>query len=543
MPWTNPMRRVNDFSQPARLFACILLAGQYAHAAGLIIATNFAIPANPSFSNGVAQVAFSATATGGNPGSDYTLFYFNRKATIEKVRAAILLPANVSARKSGYEGTYTDQAGVVHNQGTDNLIEYDHFCCSFNNGCTLMDPCLTIGTTLDFLNALIGIRSTAGLTARNLLDTTEFVAGVGSTLTNCSNGNCIPTGVTYPHPYAKNDRRETLFGCLYGNVPDAIHGSGGYIFMSGRNNLDAGSALPAVEMELVANNTEDFTGTDFSNTNSLPAPNLLCPWILLNYLRGTTNATNVRNAIVSLFNDWNPTFINAETGGFQNYDSEGTGRLYGFILHTMRATGAWNWPTNTIRGQSYQTVAIQAAAAFDGLVQSDGSIIYSYGSDKTKGPEQIGMYLCSADPRVPNNFGITSQNYRWDWDFGDGSPHSSSQNPVHTYTGTVAAVFPVIITVTDQNGACSTNELDLTIQGTLPTTPPVLSYSVSGSSLQLSWPRNYVGWILQTQTCNPGAGLSTNWADVTGTTTTNTAVFLMDTGNPTVFYRLRYPTP
>ena len=153
------------------------------------------------------------------------------------------------------------------------------------------------------------------------------------------------------------------------------------------------------------------------------------------------------------------------------------------------------------------------------------------------------MYLCSADPRAPNNFGITNQNYRWDWDFGDGSPHSSSQNPVHTYTGTVAAVFPVIITVTDQNGASSTNEWDLTIQGTLPTTPPALSYSVSGSSLQLSWPRNYVGWILQSQTNNPGAGLSTNWADVTGTTTTNTTVFLMDTGNPTVFYRLRYPSP
>ena len=537
------MRRVNNISQLAKLFACILLAGQYAHATGLTIATNLAMPAYPSFSNGVVQVAFSATATGGNPGNDYTLFYFNRQATIEKVRAAILLPANVSARKSGYEGTYTDQTGVVHNQGTDNLIEYDHFCCSFNNGCTLMDPCLTIGTTLDFLNALVGIRSTAGLTARNLLDTTGFVAGVGSTLTNCANGNCIPAGISYPQPYAKNDRRETLFGSLYGNIPDAIHGSSGYIFVPGRNNLDAGSLLPTIEAEIVGSNQSDFTTTDFSNTNSLPAPNLLGPWILLNYLRGTANATNVRNAIVSVFNDWNPTLINASTGGFQNYDPVGTGRSYGFILHMMRATGSWGWPTNTIRGQSYQTVATQVAAAFDGLVQSDGSIVFSYGSDKTKGPEQIGMYLCSADPRVPNNFGIANQNYKWNWNFGDGSAHSLAQNPMHTYTGSVAATYPVIVTVTDQNGASSTNELDLSIQGTIPTTPPTLAYSVSGSNLKLSWPRNYVGWTLQAQTNDFGRGLDTNWVNVPGTAATSAVTFALDRGNPTVFYRLCYTAP
>lgn len=524
----------------ALLFLCVLLTTRDAAAQALSIATNLAIPFNPVFSNGAAQVAFAAMATGGNPGNDYTLFYLNRQATIEKVRAAIMLPANVSARKSGYEGTFINEAGVVSNQGTDNLIEYDHFCCSFNDGCTLMDPCLTIGATLDFLNALVGIHSTAGLTARNLLDTTPFVAGVGSTLTNCSNGNCIPAGVTYPHPYAKNDRRETLFGSLYGNIPDAIHGSGGYIFMPGRNNLDAGSALPTIEMEIVANDTNDYTHTDFSKTNGLPAPNVLCPWILLNYLRGTPNATNVQNAIVSLFNDWNPTFINSQTGSFQNYNSEGIAARYGFALHMMRATGAWNWPSNTVRGQSYQTVAAQVAAALDGLVQGDGSIIYSYGSDKTKGPEQIGMYLCSADPRVPNNFGITNQNYQWEWDFGDGSPNSFSQCPVHAYTGSVTTNYSVIITATDQNGASSTNELDLTIQGTLPTSPPTIACSVSGNNFTLSWPGNYVGWILQSQTGNLSG---TNWADVTGTATTNMAMFLIDTDNPTVFYRLRYPSP
>ncbi|HYM94921.1 MAG TPA: PKD domain-containing protein, partial [Chitinophagaceae bacterium] len=39
----------------------------------------------------------------------------------------------------------------------------------------------------------------------------------------------------------------------------------------------------------------------------------------------------------------------------------------------------------------------------------------------------------------------------WDWDFGDGSPHSFLQNPVHNFPG--LGIYSVILTVT--NGSCS----------------------------------------------------------------------------------------
>ncbi len=41
----------------------------------------------------------------------------------------------------------------------------------------------------------------------------------------------------------------------------------------------------------------------------------------------------------------------------------------------------------------------------------------------------------------------------WDWDFGDGSPHSSDQNPTHQYTG--AGDFTVTLTVT---GSCGSDD-------------------------------------------------------------------------------------
>lgn len=71
--------------------------------------------------------------------------------------------------------------------------------------------------------------------------------------------------------------------------------------------------------------------------------------------------------------------------------------------------------------------------------------------------------------------------------------------------------------------------------------PTNISFSVSGSTLTLSWPADHTGWILQAQTNSLGAGLSTNWVDVAGSAANNTNVITISPANPTVFYRLRYP--
>jgi hypothetical protein len=68
-----------------------------------------------------------------------------------------------------------------------------------------------------------------------------------------------------------------------------------------------------------------------------------------------------------------------------------------------------------------------------------------------------------------------------------------------------------------------------------------LAFISSGGAITLSWPADHKGWRLQVQTNALNAGLGTNWADVSGSSLTNSVNLPMDAANPSVFYRLVYP--
>jgi hypothetical protein len=72
--------------------------------------------------------------------------------------------------------------------------------------------------------------------------------------------------------------------------------------------------------------------------------------------------------------------------------------------------------------------------------------------------------------------------------------------------------------------------------------PGVLSYTVGDGNITLSWPTNYLGWRLQAQTNTSGAGISTNWVTMPGSTTNTSMAFPIDTANRPVFFRL-FPNP
>jgi hypothetical protein len=76
---------------------------------------------------------------------------------------------------------------------------------------------------------------------------------------------------------------------------------------------------------------------------------------------------------------------------------------------------------------------------------------------------------------------------------------------------------------------------------TIATNPTNLTFSAGGGNLNLSWPADHLGWILQSQTNSRAIGLTSGWIDIPGTasvTSTNLPVSITD---PTVFYRLRIP--
>ena len=93
------------------------------------------------------------------------------------------------------------------------------------------------------------------------------------------------------------------------------------------------------------------------------------------------------------------------------------------------------------------------------------------------------------------------------------------------------------LTVTNAYGTDSTF-VALSVVNPLPTTPTNIVATVTNSTLYLTWPPNYTGYQLQAQTNSLRVGLSTNWVNVVGSTSTNQVVVPINITNGSVFYRL-----
>ena len=97
-----------------------------------------------------------------------------------------------------------------------------------------------------------------------------------------------------------------------------------------------------------------------------------------------------------------------------------------------------------------------------------------------------------------------------------------------------------VVTATDFIGYESTNsnQAIATPAIPLPTTPTNLVFVATSSILTLTWPSDYTGWLLQTQT----NGLSSNnWFTVPGSATTNQMTRPIVSTNASVFFRLMHP--
>ena len=87
------------------------------------------------------------------------------------------------------------------------------------------------------------------------------------------------------------------------------------------------------------------------------------------------------------------------------------------------------------------------------------------------------------------------------------------------------------------NSVATDGAITVLAVGSEPTNAPILSSSLSGSTLTLTWPLAYTSYVLQAQTNNLNIGLSTNW--VTVITSSNTLIIPVNSANSSVFYRLK----
>jgi hypothetical protein len=76
---------------------------------------------------------------------------------------------------------------------------------------------------------------------------------------------------------------------------------------------------------------------------------------------------------------------------------------------------------------------------------------------------------------------------------------------------------------------------------TVSTTPPQISFGVSGGLLQFGWPADHTGWRLEAQTNSAGSGLGANWMTVPGSAATNQMFVPIDQAVGNAFFRLVYP--
>ncbi len=83
--------------------------------------------------------------------------------------------------------------------------------------------------------------------------------------------------------------------------------------------------------------------------------------------------------------------------------------------------------------------------------------------------------------------------------------------------------------------------LSVVVGNTIAPNPTNITVTVTGSTLNLAWPADHLGWILQAQTNSAAVGLSNNWVDITGSAAVTSLSVTVNPANPTVFYRLRHP--
>ena len=73
----------------------------------------------------------------------------------------------------------------------------------------------------------------------------------------------------------------------------------------------------------------------------------------------------------------------------------------------------------------------------------------------------------------------------------------------------------------------------------IPSNPTNITYSVSGSTLTLSWPTSYLGWLAQSNAV--GIAASNSWYNIPGSGSATTLNVNLDKTKHNVFYRLQHP--
>jgi hypothetical protein len=204
--------------------------------------------------------------------------------------------------------------------------------------------------------------------------------------------------------------------------------------------------------------------------------------------------------------------------------TDGTGaNMFLGGCHYPRGITSALWWLNTTNNPGYP-VATNAPAAPSGLsaLAGNGQVVLFWNGVALAAGYNVERATVSGGPYTPVTNGITGASF--------------------TDTGLVDGLtYYYIVAATNQIGTGPPSlEASATPHGPVPSTGTNIAGMVSGGNFSVSWPSNYVGWILQTNAVDVGNSL--DWGDVPGSGT-NYQVTLpaSNSANQREFFRLRYP--
>ena len=185
---------------------------------------------------------------------------------------------------------------------------------------------------------------------------------------------------------------------------------------------------------------------------------------------------------------------------------------------------------------------------------------YNYAFD-TNSDGQVKLIVTLPAPSAPTNFTATGTNlliilnwnavaaatgYNLKRGTDNGGPYPTILSGITATNCSDAAVtngvtYYYVVTAVSGSGGESTNSLQASATP-LPSLASVsLAAQISGSQLQLSWPQDHLGWLLEIQTNGLSTGLGTNWVIVPNSQLTNQLFIPINLANSSVFLRLIYP--
>jgi hypothetical protein len=243
------------------------------------------------------------------------------------------------------------------------------------------------------------------------------------------------------------------------------------------------------------------------------------------------------------FSFWAKSLGKNPSGGYiQQYNPQwvdGTGAIVGPVnwVNFNPAEGIWTQISSgpIVAPAGAVSVLVQVLAATGGIAGDYGGVLIDDVSLTTTTPGTPTVIASTVQSGAVFNAtvqtnGVTAAAATGTVAFKTNSVSQSTGTVASGVANSTPTAVPASYTITaiySGDGTYRSSTNTLVVGSGVNPTPPLLTSSISGNQLTLSWPADRTGW-------------STNWFPVVGSTATNQMTFTINPANPTVFFRMQY---